>query len=121
VFVTLHRFTGWTDGAVPVGLTQAGDGTLYGIAEQGGASGGGTAFRIVIVPNPILRSPAVSGGNFSFMLQTAFGQSYTVQQCTNLGASVWEFYTNFVGDGSLRQLVIPLTHGSSTCFRIREP
>jgi uncharacterized repeat protein (TIGR03803 family) len=43
---TLHSFTD-SDGANPVaGLIQATDGNLYGTTEDGGASGGGTIFKI---------------------------------------------------------------------------
>ena len=43
---TLHSFDG-TDGAGPLArLVQATDGNLYGTIPDGGASGGGTVFRI---------------------------------------------------------------------------
>src|SRR5579862_231608 len=45
-FITLHNFTGASDGANPyAGLVLSGD-TLYGTAYGGGASGNGTVFRV---------------------------------------------------------------------------
>jgi uncharacterized repeat protein (TIGR03803 family) len=44
---TLHSFTSGSDGANPVaGVIQATDGSFYGTTLQGGASGGGTVFRL---------------------------------------------------------------------------
>jgi uncharacterized repeat protein (TIGR03803 family) len=43
----LHSFTGGNDGANPQGgIAQGSDGTLYGTAASGGASGSGTVFEI---------------------------------------------------------------------------
>jgi len=42
---TLHSFDG-TDGSFPNGLVQATDGNFYGTAQEGGANGGGTVFKI---------------------------------------------------------------------------
>jgi uncharacterized repeat protein (TIGR03803 family) len=57
VFTPFHSFTGGYDGANPqAGLTQAGDGNLYGTTEYGGISnnlsGYGTFFRILISGGP---------------------------------------------------------------------
>ncbi len=47
VFATLYSFTNGTDGGQPyAALVQGSDGNLYGTAEQGGATGYGTIFRI---------------------------------------------------------------------------
>ena len=50
-----------------------------------------------------LQSPQISGGYFTFSFGTANGQSYTVQQNTNLATTNWTFYTNITGNGSLYQ------------------
>ena len=55
-------------------------------------------------------SPRMSGGNFTFGLQTVNGQSYTVLQNTNLASSNWFFYTNFIGDGSDMQGLVPINN-----------
>jgi uncharacterized repeat protein (TIGR03803 family) len=49
VVTVLHDFQGGTDGAAPrAGLVLAGDGALYGVTSQGGASDVGTIFRITL-------------------------------------------------------------------------
>jgi len=57
-----------TDGALPVGLTQASDGNFYGTALNGGASGDGTVFKF---------SPSRTGGTlttlYSFCSQGGLG------------------------------------------------
>jgi uncharacterized repeat protein (TIGR03803 family) len=43
----LHRFTGGTDGALPIGgLIRDAAGNLYGTTQMGGASGSGTVFKL---------------------------------------------------------------------------
>jgi uncharacterized repeat protein (TIGR03803 family) len=44
-YVTLHNFSG-ADGIGPLGLTQATDGNLYGVTEQGGSANLGTVWRM---------------------------------------------------------------------------
>ncbi len=44
--VTLHAFTGGTDGASPYAPLLSYDGNLYGVAEAGGTNGFGTVFAI---------------------------------------------------------------------------
>jgi hypothetical protein len=61
-----------------------------------------------------------SGGNFSFSFQTLAGQTYTVQQNTNLATQSWIAYTNFTADGSLFQLTVPMTGTRPCFFRVRE-
>ena len=49
VLITLHSFTGTSDGAYPTGLVQGRDGYLYGTTPEGGGAnyvGAGTVFRI---------------------------------------------------------------------------
>ncbi len=55
----LYAFTGETDGAAPVaGVTQAADGSFYGVTQSGGALGGGTAFRLrSAIPTTITWNP----------------------------------------------------------------
>jgi len=46
-FTVLHSFTGGSDGGDPMGkLIQLANGSLYGMAESGGANGDGTIFEI---------------------------------------------------------------------------
>jgi len=70
----------------------------------------------------LLQSPQLSGGNLSFSFQTASNQSYTIQQNSDVSKTNWFMVTNFTGDGSLFQFLIPLTTGSpQNFFRVRQP
>ena len=62
-----------------------------------------------------------SGGNFGFSFGTVNGQSYTVQQNSNLAVPNWTFYTNIIGDGSSYQFVLPVTGMPGVYFRVSEP
>lgn len=66
-------------------------------------------------------SPRLSGGNFTFTFGTANGQSYTVQQNTNLTTSDWTFYTNITGNGSLYQFATPVANIPRRFFRVGSP
>ncbi len=117
---TIYSFNGTNDGANSFsGLLAASDGNLYGTTFTGGGAGNGTVFRIVL---PVtFSSPYLSGGNLDLGFQAVAGQSYTVQQNTNLATTNWVYYTNFTGAGSGVQLTIPLTNAAAQFFRLREP
>jgi hypothetical protein len=68
-----------------------------------------------------IQSPQLSGGNFTFNFGTANGQSYTVQQNTNLATTNWTFYTNITGNGSIYQFATPVTNIPRRFFRVVEP
>jgi hypothetical protein len=68
-----------------------------------------------------LQSPQVSGGYFAFSFGTVNGQSYTIQQNTNLATTNWTFYTNITGDGSLYQFSVPVTNIPPGFFRVSQP
>jgi hypothetical protein len=73
------------------------------------------------VPVQIL-SPQLSGGNFTFGFQTVSGQSYTIQQCTNLPAAYWSTCTNITGTGSPYLFSIPANPAQPEIFfRVKEP
>jgi hypothetical protein len=72
------------------------------------------------VPAQIL-NPAVSNGNFTFSLGTVNSQSYTVQHNDDLATTNWVSDTNFTGNGSLMQVVAPVTNAPMRFFRVREP
>ena len=63
----------------------------------------------------------LSGGNFTFNFGTANGQSYTVQQNTNLAKANWTFYTNITGNGSIYQFATPVTNFPRRFFRVGSP
>jgi fibronectin-binding autotransporter adhesin len=73
-----------------------------------------------IVPAQI-QSPGKSGDIFKFSFGTANGQSYTVQQNTNLATANWTFYTNITGNGSLYQFTTPVANIPQRFFRVASP
>jgi len=68
-----------------------------------------------------IQSPGKSGGIFKFSFGTANGQSYTVQQNTNLATANWTFYTNITGNGSLYQFTTPVANIPQRFFRVGSP
>lgn len=68
-----------------------------------------------------VESPSASGGNFNFSFGTLEGQSYTVQQNTNLITTNWTFFTNITGNGSLYQFTAPVTNIPRRFFRVSQP
>jgi uncharacterized protein (DUF2164 family) len=66
-------------------------------------------------------NPTLSGRNFTFSFGTVSNQSYTVQRNDDLGTTNWVLYTNFTGNGSLMQVVAPVTNAAHRFFRVREP
>ena len=91
-FVTLHTFTGGSDGANPVGDLVLSGNILYGTASAGGSSGNGTVFALSLTappPPPTISSPARLGGQFHMTVNGSAGQNYTIQLSTNLGSTNW--------------------------------
>jgi hypothetical protein len=72
------------------------------------------------VPAQVI-SPQLSGGKFGFSFGTVNGQSYTVQQNTNLAMPNWIFYTNITGNGLPYQIILPVTNMPGNYFRVSEP
>jgi hypothetical protein len=68
-----------------------------------------------------IQSPRLYDGNFTFNFGTANGQSYTVQQNTNLAMAGWTFYTNITGNGSIYQFATPVTNIPRRFFRVGSP
>ncbi len=69
----------------------------------------------------VITSPMLSGTNFTLGFYSANGQSYTVERNDNLATTNWVFQTNFLGDGSLMQVVVPVSNATQRFFRVREP
>ena len=69
----------------------------------------------------LLENTRLSGGNFSFSIGTVDGQSYTVQQNTNLESTNWVLYTNITGTGTLYPIVTTVTNFTKDFFRVVEP
>ncbi|MEP6662499.1 MAG: hypothetical protein ABJC04_02440, partial [Verrucomicrobiota bacterium] len=70
----------------------------------------------------ILQSPQVTGNSFSFQFLSEAYETYTVQRATDLTASDWTTYTNVVGDGAMKTMLIPLTtNAPQQYFRLMRP
>jgi len=125
--LTVNLLTNFT--AVP--------GSLFQILACSGLSGGFTSINIpfgfsltnnntgvylVALPPPVaIQPPQLSNHNLTFAFSTLTNQSYTIQQNTNLATSNWIFYSNFIGTGSLMQVIAPETNIPQLFFRVREP
>jgi len=72
------------------------------------------------VPVQII-SPQLSAGNLTFNFATAYGQSYTVQENTNLATPDWTYFTNLTGNGLINEIIVPITNIPSSFFRVSAP
>jgi len=68
-----------------------------------------------------IQPPVLSGGYLTFEIGTANGQSYTVQQNTNIATTNWTFVTNITGSGSFYQFATPVTSVPERFFRVIQP
>ena len=57
----------------------------------------------------------------SEIIGTVSNQSYTVQRNDDLNTTNWVFYTNLSGNGSLMQVLAPVTNVPQRFFRVRQP
>jgi uncharacterized repeat protein (TIGR03803 family) len=93
----LHRFSGGSDGKVPIGgLVQASDGNLYGTAALGGTSGWGVLFRASLAGDfvPLHEFDGVNGSYpESALLQHTNGELYGDTLYTQQFAGGGVFYS----------------------------
>ncbi len=98
-FTPLYSFTGGPDGANPAAALALGyDGNFYGTASSGGASGGGTAFRLGLpaLVAPQFTSVMHGAGSLSFTWSTVSGQLYQLQASASLTQTTWSDLGNAV-------------------------
>jgi uncharacterized repeat protein (TIGR03803 family) len=98
--IPLYSFAGTNAGPVASSLIQAADGNFYGTTSQGGNFGQGSIFKLSLVPNPDIRSLAVTNGVISITWPAASGQHYRVQFLTNLTQTNWSTLTNITASGA---------------------
>ena len=70
------------------------------------------------LPVQLLNSTALAG-QWHFSFTTLAGRPHTIQASTNLLYGSWLDLSNFVGDGSLKQLVFPTTNSHLLFFRVK--
>jgi uncharacterized repeat protein (TIGR03803 family) len=90
-FSSLYSFSGDSDGAYPfAGLVQGSDGNFYGTTFSGGIDGGGTVFRLTIVPAaPVFQEVKLTQGTLYLTWSTEAGASYQLQYNSNLRSTNW--------------------------------
>ena len=76
--------------------------------------------RLTVAPVTML-TPRIEGGNFVFSFVTEPYESYTVQRATNFVSAVWLDQTNFLGNGNIMSVQMPLLPGTQNYFRVRRP
>ncbi len=77
-----------------------------------------TAVKIVVAPERLILNPRYTGTNLSCSLLTQAGRTYTVQSRANLDTAPWVNVTNFIGNGAIMQLYLPITGAPETYYRI---
>lgn len=106
-----------TNGTVNTAI--AGAYTLtYTATDPSGNSATNTRTVNVLAPSPVQFTLSEPG---LLAFPTVTGQSYTIQQSTNLASTNWCYYTNFIGAGVPWQFTVPTNQVSSQFFRVREP
>ncbi len=94
-----------------------------------GGAGGGTTFvghpagvlamvTDTAFPNIFLNDLGLSGKNYSFSFISTAGHTNMVQFTTNLDTHIWSPFTNIVGDGTLKTIVVPATTPAEKFFRV---
>ncbi len=82
-----------TNGAYPqASLAQDANGNLYGTTANGGSSGNGAVFKLVLSPpaQPLLLNLAQFAGVLVMTWSAEAGQSYQLQYTTNLNPPAWQ-------------------------------
>ena len=71
------------------------------------------------VANPVILTPAVTGGLFSFSIGTITSRLYTIEFKTNLNDADWQTLQTFSGNGSTQTITAPLVPGNQKFFRFQ--
>jgi hypothetical protein len=70
-----------------------------------------------------LLDPHIEGDDFQFSFATEAYTSYTVQWTTNITTPAWNTYTNVIGSGYVKKVVIPISGllSQQYYFRVTRP
>ena len=69
---------------------------------------------------PVLGSVVFGGGGLAFVIPTAPGASYRIEQTTSLADPAWSLYSAFVATGAVQSVTIPAA-APQQYFRVRTP
>jgi hypothetical protein len=72
----------------------------------------------VVAPPVVLTGPARVSGNLQFSFQTVATHTNIILSRTNLVVGTWVPVTNFIGDGTLKQFIFPMTNPPVRFFRV---
>lgn len=134
-FTSFHDFTALSpsgypvqartnfDGAYPNGGLVLINGTLFGAASLGGTSANGYFSSGVLFqaspPMPALMAQTQPfDRNLYLSFQTFEGRSYILQQNDDLTTTNWVNITQFIGDGSIVQFIVPMSGLGQMFFRL---
>jgi hypothetical protein len=70
--------------------------------------------------NPVILSASHSGGQFTVVVQTAFGKSYSLEYKDSLSASTWIGLPAVQGNGALKVLTDPNATVAQRFYRVRQ-
>jgi uncharacterized repeat protein (TIGR03803 family) len=118
-FTLLESFAADTNGYSPQGPLIVAGNTIYGTTSTGGTGGGGTIFKMSVVPAPPQLTITTSATNLVLTWPTNV-TGYAVQSATNLNSFVWEALpvTPAITNGEYL-VTFPLS-GTQQFYRLRQ-
>jgi hypothetical protein len=78
------------------------------------------SFHVPTIP-PVAALPAVVGDRFKFLFQSVVRQPYVVLFTEDLVSNNWQLLTNLDGDGSVREVVDPISSSGQRFYRVISP